>query len=259
MAGTAFKRIMLESPTHRPLPEKVQSFSPPCEHEEVDLHLLQIALERCQARTRDQIGPAIVLLLACNGAELRCLQQDRFREILREDLQGLVVHCGEDHDTIRKHVADPRRLINEQQHDAHFEGQCALWLGRLLGLGCHTNEKRWEHEIDVFCENQSDDPRFYIGECKLLHNRSDGREQQQTALNQLRKRLQSGVKHETTTAQWHCYVFCNADFTPEILQEARSITEETGANVRLIRVVMPSQWQQQTNWTLRDDNFREVS
>jgi len=253
--GTGFKRITIELSRDHPLPAGIQEHTSNCNLDKMDQHLLQIVIERCNARTITEIGPAIVLLLACSGLEQRCLQQTSFRDALCEAIRDLIVHCVEDSASIKQHIIDPQNLTNNQQHDALFEDQCALWLGRRLGLGCHTRVKRWGCEIDIFCEG--DTHRFYLGECKLVHNESDGQKKLEKALEQLRERVQAGkgVAHE---AQWECFVFCNADFSPDILAKANRIKQETGATIHLVRVTMPSQWQQKPNWKLQDKDFCEI-
>ncbi len=253
--GTVFKRIMIELPREHPLPVGVQKHTLNCNLDRTDQHLLQIVIEMCNARTITEIGPAIVLLLACSGLEQRCLHQTSFRDALCEAIQDLIVHCVEDSASIKQYIIDPQNLTNNQQHDARFEDQCALWLGRRLGLGCSTGVRRWGCEIDIFYEG--DTHRFYLGECKLVHNESDGQEKLEKALEQIRKRVQAGkrVEHE---AQWECFVFCNADFSQDILEKANRIKQETGATIHLVRVTMPSRWQQTPNWTLQDEAFYEI-
>ncbi len=253
--GTGFKSITIEISRKHSLPAGIQDHTLNCNLDEMDQHLLQIVIERCNARTITEIGPAIVLLLACSGLEQRCLQQTSFRDALCAAIRDLIVHCVEDSASIKQYIIDPQKLTNDQQHDALFEDQCALWLGRRLELGCRTRVNLWGCEIDIFCEG--DTHRFYLGECKLVHNESDGQEKQGKALEQLRERVQAGkrVAHE---AQWEGFVFCNADFNPDILEKANRIEQETGAIIHLVRVTMPSRWQQTPNWKLQDKDFCEI-
>jgi len=263
--GTGFKSITIEISREHPLPAGVQEHILNCDLDKMDQHLLQIVIERCNSRTITEIGPAIVLLLACSGFERRCLQQKSFRNALCEAIQGLIVHCVEDSASIKQHIIDPQKLTNDQQHDARFEDQCALWLGRRLELGCYTGVERWGCEIDIFCEVcEGGTHRFYLGECKLVHNESDGQEKLEKALEQLRERVKAGkgVEHEAQgvehEAQWECFVFCNADFSPDILEKANRLEQETGATIHLVRVTMPSRWQKTPNWKLQDKDFCEI-
>ena len=256
--GTSFRRTLIELQTQHPLPQSVQSQTSTCHLDEEDNHLLQIAIERCQARTLTESGPAIVLLLACGCAQQRCLQQGSFRVSLCEAIQGIKVHCAEDRNSIKQYVVDPKKLTNDQQHDARFEDQCALWLSRQLGLGCHTSTRRWGCEIDIFCEeSHGNTHRFYLGECKLVHNNSGGQEKQEEALKQLKTRMQTGIKSTAGEVQWECFVFCNTDFDPDICKKAQQVAQEVGATMHLILVQMPSQWQQDARWVLRDEDFCE--
>lgn len=256
--GTAFKRLVLELQSNHPLPSALAELVSTCKFDETDQHLLQVAIERCNATTTTEVGPALVLLISCNGPDgNRCLHQEQFRDTLCQAVAGLRVHCAEDKNPISQHVVDPKNLTNEQQHDTHFEDQCALWLGRKLNCGCSTKVKMWGHEIDILCEVTG--THYYVGECKLVRGGADAAQaRQKEALQQLKDRVVSGRKQSGSATQLECYVFCNEDFGEEIRTQTQSVAQELGVKIHLICVKMPANWNKKPDWRLGDQNCKEV-
>lgn len=255
VSGTTFKRLVIEPQSCHPLPEAIKALVSTCDFDEIDQHLLQVAIEKCNATTTTEVGPALVILISCNGSGDRCLHQQLFRNTLCQAVNGLRVHCAEDKNPISQHVVDPRNLTNEQQHDARFEDQCALWLGRKLNCGCSTKVKKWGHEIDILCEVTG---THYLGECKLVRGGADKAvERQENALKQLKERVKA-ARDAGETVDFGCYVFCNENFSEKTRTQAQSVARELEVKIHLICVKMPADWNEKPDWGLRDQDFREV-
>ncbi|GIK72742.1 MAG: hypothetical protein BroJett021_17300 [Chloroflexota bacterium] len=166
------------------------------------------------------------------------------------------MHCAEGKNPISQHVVDPGNLTNEQQHDARFEDQCALWLGRKLNHGCYTKLNKWGYEIDILCEVT--DTYYCLGECKLVRGGANkAGERQENALRQLRDRVNS-ARNSGETVDFECYVFCNEDFGEEICIQAQVLANELGVKIHLVCVKMLTDWNKKPDWSLGDQNFKEV-
>lgn len=251
---TVFKHTFL-------IPNSLQSQSVDqdcnCQSGDLDHHLLEIIFDRCQMKTSDIVGPAIILLLdcpSCGGVRKLCLRSEECRQnLLARFRDNLEIVCAEDRKSSIK-IRDPRNMMNDQQHDARFEDECASWLERRNNKNVDRGVKRWGHQIDVLLVKDS---VVYVGECKLVHG-GNAYESQEKALSQLEKRICDGSKAETGY-QWKGLVFCNQAFDQQIINKAKDIEQRINAEFVFIKVDMPKDWKNKPDWRLSDNNFKQVA
>lgn len=232
-----------------------------CQMDDLDVHLIMILVDRCDAKTRTQIDPIVTLLLDCtsngNGGSLenRCLSDKRFRDSIEEKLRRSVqIVCAED-DRAAILIIDPNAMMNSQQHDARFEDQCALWLLSREQV-VHCERELLGEEIDILLRK---DNVFYIGECKLIHG-ENAVEQQEKALQQIKRRISKGSEVHRNTV-WRGLIFCNKPFSQDIRDKALDIKKEfksrdINVDFEFVEVTMPSGWQNQPNWRLLNNHFK---
>lgn len=234
-----------------------------CQMDDLDVHLIMILADRCDAKTRTQIDPIVTLLLDCtsngNGSSLenRCLSDKQFWDSVEEKLRRSVqIVCAED-DRAAILIIDPNAMMNNQQHDARFEDQCAFWLCSRENVShCGRGVNQWGEEIDILLWRGD---VAYIGECKLVHG-ENAVEQQQKALQQLKRRISKGAEKHPNT-RWRGLIFCNKSCNQDIRDKALNIKKEfksRGIDVdfEFIEVAMPSGWQNQPNWRLLNNHFK---
>lgn len=230
-----------------------------CRTEDLDRHLLAIVVDRCKAKTRSVFGPAVILLLYCASGDNcgatkgRCLRSEKCRSSLQQRHSDLKIICTEDRKSSIE-ILDPRNVMNNQQHDARFEDECALWLQRKYGGNVERGVEKWGSQIDVLLLK---DKIVYVGECKLVHG-ENAYQSQEKALLQLEERICSGSKH-MVSYHWKGLVFCNKLFDQEIINKANDVKQRMrGIDVEFVfvRVDMPKGWENKPDWRLSDNNFK---
>lgn len=234
-----------------------------CQMDELDTHLISIVKDRCEAKTETDIEPTVVLLLDCPSsgskcsAEIRCLSDGRIRQSLENNLRAAKIVCADDSKTAIP-VIDPRTMMNDQQHDAHFEQECALWLRNREEEVAEfaRGVKRWGEEIDILLRKGN---VFYIAECKLVRGKN-AIENQRTALQQIKRRISKGSEANPSFC-WLGLIFCNVSFDKEVVEIANSIKSDLKSQgleieFELIEVNMPKNWRDQPNWRLSSNDFK---
>ncbi|MBK9094006.1 MAG: hypothetical protein IPM84_14790 [Anaerolineae bacterium] len=66
VSGTRFKALPIDSDIEDSLPRHIQEVIVECKLDDIDRHLIQVALRQCNNRIPSDIGSSIVLLLACS-------------------------------------------------------------------------------------------------------------------------------------------------------------------------------------------------
>ncbi len=266
VSGTAFKQLRLDPLSE--LPMNIRQIFLGCDLTDVEQHLICIARDRANARTSENIGPSLVLVLSCSSTKAnQCLYQQQVRDQLCQLINALEIHCAEDRQPIHRFHKELRDITNQQQHDARFQDQCTLWLTRKFNCAGSTGVRVLGHEIDSFGEVEAEGlHQLIIGESKLIHGTKDKVDPHDKALKQLSKRIETllekfSFRDAATGIRLECFVFSNipTEYDPDVKSRAKEIEAQYCVGVHLIRVEMPSRWQDDPAWNLRDEHFMDVS
>ncbi len=266
VSGTTFHYLSLDPEC--PLPTDIKDMFVECDLTDAEQHLISVAVSLGNGKPLTEIGPSVVLFLACSSLPpTRCLNRHQVREDLCRLINALEIHCAEDPRSIDRFHVDPRDMTNNKQHDARFQDQCTLWLTRKFYSGGNSGIRVFGHEIDSFCEAEMGGlHQVIIGECKLIHSAADKSEPHRKAVNQLHERVKALFrKHPslitTNGVRLECFLFSNVpgDYDPVVKSMAREIENEYDTKIHFLRVMMPSRWQNIPDWNLRDEHFEDMT
>lgn len=234
-----------------------------CHVEDLDHHLLEIVVDRCEAKTRREEVPIVLLLDCvagdnCSAAKSRCLSRERCRLYLQQRFPDLSIVCAGDRKSSIK-VVSPGDKMNNQQHAARFEDECARWLERKEGIQVERGVNRWQHEIDILYET---DGLVYIGECKLVHG-GNAHLRQEEALRQLEERI-CAASNQGLHCKWNAFLFCSESFEQQIYDKSNNIkmafkkSHDLEIEFKFIRVKMPQGWKDRPDWRLSESDFEQT-
>lgn len=227
----------------------------------IDSWLMSLADAMCKSRTIHDIGPSVVLLLACcYYADPLALYDATVLQVLRYKMNNLEIECTSNANFTRHHV-DPSTLTNVKQHSLMLEHCCNKWLHQHYKVIIKGPCMIGDEEIDVLCYEVKGNviQKAYVGECKLRVKDESAVLMKSNFASQLKRKLDAVEKYDWKQdglegkPQVKGFVFGDHetadDDTWRFLQKF---------DFNFVQVLMPANWRNKPDWKLTYESFNLV-